>query len=525
MKMITRNVVKKNYYSDSVTLMLLSSRIAKMDGVKEAAVMMATEHNKELMMRSGLLLPEAKTATPNDMIIAVTAEDEKSVEAALQTVEEYFAEEGKSQASFEDEMVITRTQDTAVRTLPGANLALISVPGRYAANEASKALDNNLHVLLFSDNVTLEEEKELKEKGAVKGLLMMGPDCGTAIINGVGLGFANSVRRGPIGLVAAAGTGLQEVTCLIDKLGGGISQGIGTGGRDVKAAIGGTMMLMGLKALAADPATRVIVLISKPPEDAVLVSLSEALKSVAKPVVTCFLGARVDVAGENVYPVRTLQEAALKAVELSGLAGDNVANFIIPDNLLQQTAAVEAGRFSGQQKYLRGLYSGGTLCSEAIYVLEPLIGNIYSNVAPAAQYLLSDPETSKEHTLIDMGEDYFTDGRPHPMIDPSYRAERLRREALDPETAVILLDVLIGYGSHADPAGALVPAIVEAKEEAAAAGRYLSVVASVCGTPGDPQDLAQQEEKLREAGVILMPSNAQAALLAATIIKSCSNTR
>ena len=187
--MITRNVVKKNYYSDSVTLMLLSSRIAKMDGVKEAAVMMATEHNKELMMRSGLLLPEAKTATPNDMIIAVTAEDEKSVEAALQTVEEYFAEEGKSQASFEDEMVITRTQDTAVRTLPGANLALISVPGRYAANEASKALDNNLHVLLFSDNVTLEEEKELKEKGAAKGLLMMGPDCGTAIINGVGLGL------------------------------------------------------------------------------------------------------------------------------------------------------------------------------------------------------------------------------------------------------------------------------------------------------------------------------------------------
>ena len=233
--------------------------------------------------------------------------------------------------------------------------------------------------------------------------------------------------------MAAAGTGLQEVTCLIDKLGGGISQGIGTGGRDVKAAIGGTMMLMGLKALAADPATRVIVLISKPPEDAVLVSLSEALKSVAKPVVTCFLGARVDVAGENVYPVRTLQEAALKAVELSGLAGDNVANFIIPDNLLQQTAAVEAGRFSGQQKYLRGLYSGGTLCSEAIYVLEPLIGNIYSNVAPAAQYLLSDPETSKEHTLIDMGEDYFTDARPHPMIDPSYRAERLRREALDPK--------------------------------------------------------------------------------------------
>lgn len=525
MTMITRNVVKKNYYSDSVTLMLLSSKIGKMAGVKEAAVMMATDHNKELLTRSGLLLPEGRTATPNDMIIAVTAEDEKSAEAVLQAVEEYFAEEGKSQAGSDEEMVTTKTQATALRLLPGANLALISVPGRYAAHEARKALDNNLHVFLFSDNVTLEEEKELKEKAAAKGLLMMGPDCGTAIINGVGLGFANAVKRGSIGLVAAAGTGLQEVTCLIDKLGGGISQALGTGGRDVKAAIGGSMMLMGLRALAADPATRVIVLISKPPEEAVLDRLTEAIKAIDKPVVTCFLGARVDVAGEKVYPVRTLQEAALKAVELSGMAADRAASYFMSDNLLQQTAAAEAARFGGQQKYLRGLYSGGTLCSEAIFLLEPLLGSVYSNVALDPEYLLPDPETSKGHTLIDMGEDYFTDGRPHPMIDPGYRVERLRREALDPETAVILLDVLIGYGSHADPAGALVPAIREAKEAAAAAGRYLSVVASVCGTPADPQGLEQQEEKLREAGVIVMPSNAQASLLAAAIITSCASTR
>ncbi|NLJ33375.1 MAG: acyl-CoA synthetase FdrA [Firmicutes bacterium] len=516
--MIIRNVVRKNFYNDSVSLMLLSSKIGKMAGVKEAAVMMATAHNIEIMERSGLLLPDSKGASPNDMLIAVLAEDEESSAAALEAVDEYFA--GGGQGVQAGDELVAKSQTTALGMLPGANLSLISVPGPYAAAEAKKALNNKLHVFLFSDNVTLQEEKELKDIAAAKGLLMMGPDCGTAIINGVGLGFANAVPKGPIGLVAAAGTGLQEVACLITELGGGISQALGTGGRDIKNAIGGTTMLMGLAALARDPATKVIVLVAKPPEENVLGKLNVALQSVNKPVVTCFLGAKGELAGEGVYPVGNLQEAALKAVELSALGADSGADFIISASNVKEIAAAEATCLRTPQRYLRGLYSGGTLCYEALLLVKPHIGNAYSNVSLEPHFLLASPDESKEHTLLDMGDDYFTAGRPHPMIDPSLRVERIRREAADPETAVILLDLVLGHGSHRDPAGALLPAIREGKREATAAGRHLSVVASVCGTSSDPQGLVEQEEKLRTAGVIVMPSNAQAVAMAAAILTS-----
>lgn len=516
--MLIRNIVRENFYNDSVSLMLLSSRITKMDGIKGAAVMMATPHNLQLMNRSGLLLVESQNASPNDMIIALMAEDEGAVKAALAVVEDYFTGAGQGAPSGDE--IVTRTQATAINMQPGTNMALISVPGRYAAAEAKKALDNNLHVFLFSDNVTLQEEKELKEKAKAKGLLLMGPDCGTAIINGIGLGFANSVQRGSIGLVAAAGTGLQEVTCIIAELGGGISQAIGTGGRDTKEAIGGTMMLMGLKALAADPMTEVIVLISKPPENSVLAKLNAALKVVTKPVVTCFLGASKDAVGQGIHKADNLQEAAIMAVQLSQKGADSTPDFLVSPARIKEIAGLEAARLKAPQKYLRGLYSGGTLCYEAMLVLEPFLGKVYSNVPLDEEYLLQNADRSREHTLIDMGDDYFTDGRPHPMIDPALRLDRFRQEAADPETAVILVDLVLGHGSHADPAGALIPVLAEAKEAATAAGRHFSVVASVCGTPTDPQNLEEQEEKLRAAGVIIMPSNAQAAALAAAIINS-----
>src|SRR5690606_14776291 len=125
-------------------------------------------------------------------------------------------------------------------------------PGVYAAFEAFRALENNLNVMMFSDNVTVEDEIKLKDLAVKKDLLMMGPDCGTAIINGVGLCFANKIKRGPIGLVAASGTGLQEVTVLIDQFGGGISQAIGVGGRDLSKDVMGRMTLHAINALNAD---------------------------------------------------------------------------------------------------------------------------------------------------------------------------------------------------------------------------------------------------------------------------------
>jgi FdrA protein len=285
------------------------------------------------------------------------------------------------------------------------------------------------------------------------------------------------------------------------------------------------MMLMGLRALAADPDTKVIVLISKPPEEAVLGGLTEALKEIDKPVVTCFLGAHMGVVSEKTYRVEPLQEAALKAVQLAGVSVAIDSPFLTPEGSIKQKAAAEGACFAPAQKYVRGLFSGGTLCYEAMLLLESSLGQVYSKASLDSQYLLTDPEMSREHTLIDMGDDYFTDGRPHPIIDPSFRVERFRREAADPETAVILLDIMLGYGSHADPGGALVPAIEEAKTAASRGGRHLSVVASVCGTPGDPQNLQEQEERLRRAGVIVMPSNAQAAAMAAAIISGSFNTR
>jgi FdrA protein len=200
--------------------------------------------------------------------------------------------------------------EMAVEQQAALNLALISVLGDYAAAEAIKALRPGLSVMLFSDNVSLAHEREIKTLAREKNLLVMGPDCGTAIINGMPLGFANVVRRGAIGVVAASGTGLQEVTCCIDQLGAGISQALGTGGHDLHESIGGISMLYGLDALSADPDTRVIVLISKPPAPAVAEKILARARAAGKPVVVNFLGARPeDMNVPGITPAYTLADA------------------------------------------------------------------------------------------------------------------------------------------------------------------------------------------------------------------------
>ncbi|SDK94104.1 acyl-CoA synthetase FdrA [Natronincola ferrireducens] len=513
--MITRNIIKQNAYYDSVTLMVISSKLTALEGVQNAAVMMGTDHNKELMKNSGLLLEENTTATPNDMIIGIIAEEDSVVEEALKVIEEQL-ENKKSSTSSDD--VRVKTLDSAKKNSPDANFAVISVPGKYAKNEAMKALEAGLNVLLFSDNVTIEEENELKDKAVKEGLLMMGPDCGTAIINGTALGFANAVNPGNIGMVAAAGTGLQEATCIVDSLGSGVSQALGTGGRDLKEAIGGKMMLLGLEALANDEATKVIVLISKPPSPIVMEKILETVKTINKPVVTCFLGGDPAlVKGTGAIGAETLEDAATAAVRIMEGKEPESVFFTIDNAKIEEIVKEEIQKLGENQKYVRGLYSGGTLCYEGMLVTRETIGNVYSNVALKENLLLKNVEESFEHTFLDMGEDYFTDGLPHPMIDTRLRVERIKKEALDPEVAVLLLDVVLGYGCHEDPAGAIAPAIVEAKERAAAEGRYLSVVATVCGTDKDPQNRQEQEEKLRSAGAVVMPSNAQAARMASLI--------
>ncbi len=500
----------RNFYRDSVSLMQLSSTLTKLSGVEQASAVMASPNNISLLLEAGLLT-EPVEASANDLLIALQG-DVDALESALVSAESSLKQPSHSSIGDEQSRGISpRSIEMGLGNLVGANLALISTPGEYAAAEAFKALSLGLNVMLFSDNVDLKDEIALKRFAQERDLIVMGPDCGTAIINGIPLAFANVVRRGVIGVVGASGTGLQQVTCLIDRWGGGISQAIGTGGHDLHCDVGGISMLQGMKALATDPSTSVIVLISKPPSPEVADKVLEAAGHAGKAVVVNFLGADLDrVRHENIYPAVTLEDAAAAAVAL--------ANGRTPEANRASVTAPTLTPLAQEQRYIRGLYSGGTFCYEASLLLKKALGQINSNTPVELGDRLSDVWTSRKHTVIDLGDDLFTRGRPHPMIDHRLRNERLIKEANDPEAAVILLDVVLGYGSHPDPAAELVPAIQNARDLAAKAGRPLVIIGFVCGTAADPQNLLRQEMALEKVGVLLAESNAQAVRLAASVV-------
>jgi succinyl-CoA synthetase alpha subunit len=511
--MITKNLVKPNRYQDSVTLMQVAARVRELPGIEDAALMMGTKPNKEMLFEAGLLA-EGKDAGPNDLIIAVRGEDE-----AVRGVEEQI--EGLLQAGIPPSGTSAaqeaHTLAEGVATMPEANLVLISTPGIYAAAEARKALARGRHVMIFSDNISLDDEYDLKQEATKRGLLMMGPDCGTAIIGGVPLGFANAVRRGSIGVVGASGTGMQEITSLIDRYGGGISHAIGTGSRDLSERIGGEMTVIALKALLDDPATSTIVLVSKPPHEKAAERVLGALADTPKTVVVAFLGLAIlelpaGVPSERVWQADTLEDAALLAMESVEME--------IPvgvDEVLGPLEEVRANLEPGR-RYVRGLFSGGTFCYEAMLILRERLGGIYSNIALSEGWELPDAHSSHQHTCLDMGADEFTVGRPHPMIDQSVRVQRLMQEAADEHVAVVLLDVVLGYGAHPDPAGELAEAIREARKRAEGQGGTMpAIVASICGTERDPQELEEQRRKLVDAGVIVAPSSATAAGLSVAI--------
>lgn len=500
----------RNFYRDSVSLMQLSSTLTKLSGVEQASAVMASPNNISLLLEAGLLT-EPVEASANDLLIALQG-DVDALESALVSAESSLKQPSHSSIGDEQSRGISpRSIEMGLGKLVGANLALISTPGEYAAAEAFKALSLGLNVMLFSDNVDLKDEIALKRFAQERDLIVMGPDCGTAIINGIPLAFANVVRRGVIGVVGASGTGLQQVTCLIDRWGGGISQAIGTGGHDLHCDVGGISMLQGMKALATDPSTSVIVLISKPPSPEVADKVLEAAGHAGKAVVVNFLGADLDrVRHENIYPAVTLEDAAAAAVAL--------ANGRTPETNRASVTAPTLTPLAQEQRYIRGLYSGGTFCYEASLLLKKALGQINSNTPVEPGDRLSDVWTSRKHTVIDLGDDLFTRGRPHPMIDHRLRNERLIKEANDPEAAVILLDVVLGYGSHPDPADELVPAIQNARDLAAKAGRPLVIIGFVCGTAADPQNLLRQEMALEKVGVLLAESNAQAVRLAASVV-------
>lgn len=507
-------LVKKGLYQDSVKLMLLSKRLKELPGVQEATAVMATATNLDVLKEVGLLTETASEAEPEDIVIVVKAESEQLAREALGEAERDLSGEnqrtpGAGQATRE----IPRTLAAACRIAPKANLALISVPGRYAAREARKALESGLNVMLFSDNVSLADEIDLKKLAREKDLLVMGPDCGTVILNGVALGFGNAVRRGPIGIIGASGTGIQEVSVLIDRYGSGISQALGTGGRDLKREVGGISMLSSIDILDADTGTGLLLLISKPPDPEVARLILERARQCRKPVIVNFLGQKPENKREkNVFYASTLEEAALLAVRLA--EGRETG----PD----ETAAVSpelAAPLTGEQKYIRGLYTGGTLAYETLVIFKEELEELHSNITLAGVAALDNPWRGCGNSIIDLGDDALTQGRPHPMIDPEIRNRLVLQEARDPAVAVLLLDVVTGFGSHPDPGGILAPVICQARAAAAEAGRNITVLAHVCGTESDPQIRSKQEAVLQEAGAVLCETNARMASTALQIVK------
>lgn len=507
-------LIVKGMYYDSVSLMRVSKEINVSEGVADASVVMGTTENKAILKVAGLLHPEFESSSDTDLLISVKASNEIWAEKAIAKVDGILKELRNKKESLTDTQAANLQQ--AFTQLPNANLALISVAGKFAAREAMKALKLGLHVMLFSDNVSIEDELNLKKYAKEKGLLVMGPDCGTAIINGTPLAFANVVNAGNIGIVAASGTGLQEVSSLISNFGGGISQAIGTGGRDVKEAIGGIMFIEAIKALNADQKTEVIVLISKPPHISIVQKINNELNAITKPVVSILLGGDATLMkASKAHLAQTLEEAAILAINLSGKSNkDTLVSSLDKMDDFEKIAKKIAKNVSG--KYIRGLFSGGTLCDEAQLLLKDIIGNVYSNTPIEEEFHLCDVWKSKMHTILDLGDDAFTAGRPHPMIDYSLRNKRIIEEAADPDTAVVLLDIVLGYGSHLNPTSELVPVIVKAK----AAAPNIAIVCSVTGTDKDPQNRTVVISELENAGVIVMPSNAAASIFSGLIIKN-----
>lgn len=498
-----RTIIKKGTYQDSVTLMLLTSRLAEAEGVKKVSIMMATEANKGVFAQSGLVTPELLEAGANDMAIVADIESEEVITALSQAADDFF----KAQAiadSAPSEYSHVKSWESAKAAMPDANLAVISIPGIYAAAEANRALDEGLNVFMFSDNVTVEDEVALKRKAHENGLVVMGPDCGTGIIQSVPIAFTNNVAPGGIGIVGASGTGIQELTTIIDRLGAGVTNAIGVGGRDLSSAVGGITMLDAIEGMDCDSSTKVLIVISKPPEKSVRDKIMARLHNCSKPVVTLFLGECPENHEEGLYHAYTLDEAARIAVQL--LRGEEVARFVPP---------MPSGEFfrADEKKVIRAYYSGGTLAGEAAMMIKDALG---IHLPPEKQegFMLN----YDGHVVVDLGDDVYTLGRPHPMIDPGKRIECMANAADDDRTGVILLDIVMGYGSHEDMAGALIPAIRMLQEKVRRENRKLFFVATVCGTSKDFQGYEKQVNMLRECGVIVCETNMIAVATAIHII-------
>jgi len=508
-------VVRKNRYFDSVFLMGVNKRLSQHVGVRQTAVLMGSENNKHLLADIGVGGGEIEAARPSDLIVAVIADSPEIVEQVLEhgLAEALTALEAGAPASK------LHTLAEGLGALPAANMAVLTIPGEHVYREAQKALESNLNLFIFSSNVPLQEERKLKELARERGLLVMGPDCGTSILNGVGLGFANAIRGGSIGAIGPSGTGLQEFTCQIHHAGLGISHAIGTGSHDLSDEIGGVTTFTALEALEADPATEVIAFIAKPPGGGMADGLIARLEMSSKPVVACLLGTALEQAGSvgKIHWARTIDAAVQRVVGICrGPQAPSAELLSAEERALAKR--LRSAWMPGQQ-HLRGVFAGGTFCYQSQQILRDAGVPTYSNAPLDEEHRLLDPLRSREHTLVDMGDEVFTLGRPHPMIDSSLRGQRILAEFSDPSVAVLMVDFILGYNAAMDPVGEILEAVLEGRKRRSGEAGDVAVVASVCGTEDDPQDLSLQTQMLRDAGVYVFSSNARAASFCCELLK------
>jgi len=526
-------IIERNRYFDSVFLMRISSELEKLDGVTQAVVAMATPINVENLIKSGFkLTTDAGAIQPADLIIAIDAQSSEATASVHHLLGKLLAGNTDDNSGSPSSASAT-SLDGAITADPAIHLALISVPGIHAAREARQALQRGLHVMLFSDNVTVEDEIALKNDAISRGVLMMGPDCGTAIIQGAALGFANACRPGAVGIVGASGTGIQEISSLVHQLGGGISQAIGTGGRDLSADVDGRMTRFGIEALGDDPGTHVIVVVSKTPSPAVANKVIASLVATGKPGVVHFIGGQADILSDKLETTATLADAAFAALAKAGIEITQVARLVGLPSFSGTPPAFSATAEKAKQRPLEtgteisseagisqrasagarvvGFYCGGTLCQEAWNILQQAGLSIVSNVAVDKSHQIHAGEDTTGHVVWDLGDDAFTVGKPHPMIEPSLRDSHVAQAGADPTVGMVLADCVIGFGAHENPAASLAKAARIAIDTAHSEGRTLRIVASVTGTDQDPQNLTRQRRILEAAGVIVAPSNAAAA--------------
>lgn len=500
-------VKKENYYKDSITLMSITNKINNFDGVINSTIGMATEMNIEIIKSIGFSNEEIGKINSNDMIIALVLENEKHLDKILTDIDELLI----VKEEVEEKNKIYSNTSQAILENKKINMAVVSVPGDRAYLDVKKCLENNINVMLFSDNMSIEDEYKLKKLAVSKDLLMMGPDCGTSIINGVGLCFANNIKRGNIGIVGASGTGIQEVTVLIDKNGGGISHAIGTGGRDLNEKIGGLMMLQGMKILEKDENTEKIVLISKPPAKIVSEKIINEARKSNKKYIICFINGEKRENIDNIIFTTTLEETSYKAldIDLKSKYDDMIINKL-------------KSKLNKKQKYLRALYCGGTLAAETEMIFSRE-NEVYSNVSKNKDFKLENPFKSLKNTVIDLGDDIFTKGKPHPMIDPSIRNSRILEEIKDEEMAVLLLDFELGYGANNNPVGLTFETLKKAKEILKQENRDLVIIAYLLGTKIDKQDYTNQLNMLKDLDILVVDSNLEAAFISSKIIKEVNN--